>query len=295
MHFSRFSMAFVATLATISISAPVPNVGNAMSKREEDIYPLYEIFTISSDISEKTKREEDIYLSYGMFTTASDVANKAKREEDICPPYEMFTTSSDSAKAKREEDIYPPYGIFITATDAEKSEREEDKSIPQLEDKLTPALVTSPNCRDSTPIAKLLNERFTEKDGYRDLKLVNGVDEYDDSGAQFLRRAILRWIINDVYETALGKEDGSREYFKTTRGGGEAAVLEDLKVHWASLRERMVSDDGKSEPTYIDFYDAAHVKWIRAASEEKLAKLMALYEDDTFIKLMNKVEPWSQG
>lgn len=45
----------------------------------------------------------------------------------------------------------------------------------------------------------------------------------------------------------------------------------------------------------MDFYDAAHVRWIGAASEEKLAKLMTLYEDDTFIKLMNKVEPWSQG
>lgn len=115
---------------------------------------------------------------------------------------------------------------------------------------------------NSTPIAKLLNERFTEKDGYRDLKLVDEVDEYDVSGARFLRRPILRWIINDVYETALDKEDGSREFFKTTRedflgcdikdvtevrGGGEAAVLADLKVQWASLRERMVSDDGKGE------------------------------------------------
>ncbi|KAG4028514.1 hypothetical protein MFRU_021g01030 [Monilinia fructicola] len=162
---------------------------------------------------------------------------------------------------------------------------------------------------DSTPIAKLLNERFTEKDGYRDLKLVDKVDEYDASGAQFIMRAIFRWIVKDVYEKALDKEDGSREYFKTTResflgcdlkdvtevrGGGEAAILEDLKVQWADLRERMLHDDGKGEPTYIDFYDAAHVKWIGAASEEKLAKLMNLYEDDTFIKLMNKVEPWSQ-
>jgi hypothetical protein len=115
---------------------------------------------------------------------------------------------------------------------------------------------------DSTPIAKLLNERFTEKDGYRDLILVDKVDEYDASGGQFLGRAIIRWIINDVYETALDKEDGSREYFKTTRegflgcdlkdvtevrGGGEAAVLEDLKVQWARLRERMASEDGKGE------------------------------------------------
>lgn len=115
---------------------------------------------------------------------------------------------------------------------------------------------------DSTPIAKLLNERFTEKDGYKDLKLVDQVDEYDSSGAQFLGRAITRWIMNDVYENALDKEDGSREYFKTTRegflgcelkdvtevrGGGEAAVLEDLKVQWASLRERMAKEDGSGE------------------------------------------------
>ncbi|ESZ95406.1 hypothetical protein SBOR_4201 [Sclerotinia borealis F-4128] len=142
---------------------------------------------------------------------------------------------------------------------------------------------------DSTPIAKLLNERFTEKDGYRDLKLVDEVDEYDAFGAQCAGRAIIRWIINDVYETALDKEDGSREYFKTTRedflgcdlkdvtevrGGGEAAVIEDLKVQWASLRERM-------RPISTSTM-AAYVRWVGAASEEKLANLMALYEDDTF-------------
>ncbi|PQE16314.1 glutathione S-transferase protein [Rutstroemia sp. NJR-2017a WRK4] len=155
---------------------------------------------------------------------------------------------------------------------------------------------------DSTPIAKLLNERFTEKDGYKDLKLVDEVDEFDAGGGQFLGRAVGRWIINDVYENALDKEDGSREYFKTTResslgcelkdvievrAGGEAAALEDLKVQWRSLQERMAA-------TYIDFYYASYIKWNGGASQEKLAKIMTLYEDDTFIKLMNKVEPWSQ-
>lgn len=115
---------------------------------------------------------------------------------------------------------------------------------------------------DSTPIALLLNERFTEQDGYKELKLVDKVDEYDASSAQFLGRAVLRWIMNDVYENSLDKEDGSREYFKTTReaftgcdlkdvtdvrGGGEAAVIEDIKVRWTPLRERMAKEDGNGE------------------------------------------------
>ncbi|KAF7890435.1 hypothetical protein EAF00_008750 [Botryotinia globosa] len=162
---------------------------------------------------------------------------------------------------------------------------------------------------DSTPIAKLLNERFTEEKGYRHLRGVEQLDDYEETSAQFLGRSILRWIMNDVYENALDKNDGSREYFKRTReeflgcelkdvtevrGGGEAAVLEDLKGSWEGLRERMVGDDGESEPTYVDFFDAANVKWIAAASEEKLKKLMDLYGDDTFVKLMKKVEPWSR-
>ncbi|KAM3086407.1 hypothetical protein ACMFMG_000543 [Clarireedia jacksonii] len=161
---------------------------------------------------------------------------------------------------------------------------------------------------DSTPIAKLLNERFTEKDGYRDLKLVDKVDEYEETALKFLGRPIVRWIMNDVYENALDKEDGSREYFKTTReeklgcelkdllevkGGGEAAVLEDMREQWKGLRERMAGEDGSGEPTYMDFYDAAHFKWIEGASEEKAAKLMNLYGDDTFTKLMKKVGPYS--
>lgn len=115
---------------------------------------------------------------------------------------------------------------------------------------------------DSGPIAKLLNERFTEKDRYKDLKLIDEVDEYAASAAQFLSRAIIRWVMNDVYENALDKEDGSREYFKTTReeslgcelkdvtefrGGGEDAVLEDIKAQWAGLRERMAKEDGSGE------------------------------------------------
>jgi hypothetical protein len=45
--------------------------------------------------------------------------------------------------------------------------------------------------------------------------------------------------------------------------------------------------------TYVDFYDAAGVKWVEAASKEKYDKLMDLYGDDTFRKLMKKVEKYS--
>jgi hypothetical protein len=45
--------------------------------------------------------------------------------------------------------------------------------------------------------------------------------------------------------------------------------------------------------TYVDFYDAGHVKWIEASSKEKFEKLMDLYGDDTFRKLMKKVEKYS--
>ncbi|KAF7914408.1 uncharacterized protein EAF01_000814 [Botrytis porri] len=180
-----------------------------------------------------------------------------------------------------------------------------DATVPIIEILAPPHVALN----DSTPIAKLLNERFTQENGYRDLKGVEELEVYEATSAKFFGRAILRWIINDVYENALDKGDGSREYFKRTReeflgcelkdvmevrGGGEAAVLEDLKVRWKGLRERMLGDDGESEPTYVDFYDAANVKWIAAASEEKLEKLMDLYGDDTFVKLMKKVEPWSR-
>ncbi|TVY73470.1 hypothetical protein LSUE1_G005126 [Lachnellula suecica] len=151
---------------------------------------------------------------------------------------------------------------------------------------------------DSALIARLLNERYTEADSYKDLKHVDEADEYDGKELKYLGRPI----------NALDKEDDSREFFKRTReeflmcelgdimevrGHGEAAVLEDLKVRWIILRERMAKEDGSGEPNYMDFVDASHVKWIEGASEEKLAKLMTLYGDDTSIKLMKKVGPYS--
>ncbi|KAK6598430.1 hypothetical protein H4I95_09040 [Botrytis cinerea] len=155
-------------------------------------------------------------------------------------------------------------------------------------------ILEAPQCalNDSTPIAQLLNERFTEGDGYRDLKGVDEVRAYEDEEVRGLGGVILKWIVYDVFENALDGGDGSREYFRRTReeffgcgledvvgvrGGGEAVLLEELRG-----------------ATYVDFYDAANVKWVGAASEEKLQKLMDLYGDDTFVKLMKKVEPWSR-
>ena len=45
--------------------------------------------------------------------------------------------------------------------------------------------------------------------------------------------------------------------------------------------------------TYWDFYEAAKLKWVEAASPEKYEKLLALYGDDTFTKLLKKVENYS--
>lgn len=40
--------------------------------------------------------------------------------------------------------------------------------------------------------------------------------------------------------------------------------------------------------TNVDFFDAGLLKWIEAASPEKLEKVMNLYGDDTFTKLIKK-------
>ncbi|KUJ24355.1 uncharacterized protein LY89DRAFT_19248 [Mollisia scopiformis] len=159
---------------------------------------------------------------------------------------------------------------------------------------------------DSTPIALLLNERFTEKDGFKHLKDIEKVDAYAESLGSF-GRAIIRWIMFDVYSNSLDKSDGSQEYFKETReprlgcelkdllekkGGGEEKVMQEIRENWTPLQERMKKDDGTSEPTYIDFFDAAHIRWIEAASHEKYEKLLGLYSDDTFTKLMKKVSKY---
>ena len=47
--------------------------------------------------------------------------------------------------------------------------------------------------------------------------------------------------------------------------------------------------------TYIDFADASNFRWVEAANAEKGKRLVNLYDDDTFIKLMNKVKPYEGG
>jgi hypothetical protein len=69
---------------------------------------------------------------------------------------------------------------------------------------------------DSVPIANLLNERFTEKDGYKHLRDIDKVEEYRKSLGG-IGRPILTWVINDVYNNALDSSDGSKEFFKRTR------------------------------------------------------------------------------
>lgn len=114
---------------------------------------------------------------------------------------------------------------------------------------------------DSTPIAELLNERFTEKDGYRELKGIEETKKYEEE-TLYRGRAIFRWICYDVWANALDENDGSKEYFQNTRekglgcplkdilevrGGGEEAVIGDHKVQWLQLKKRMSGEDGKGE------------------------------------------------
>ncbi|KAF8865285.1 hypothetical protein BDZ45DRAFT_668724 [Acephala macrosclerotiorum] len=115
------------------------------------------------------------------------------------------------------------------------------------------------------------------------------------------------WIVYDVWQNALDPNDGSKEYFKMTReermemelkdflpvkGGGEEATIEKIRGSWVGLQERMKNEDGTGEPTYIDFYDASLLRWVEAASHEKYEKLLGIYGDDTFIKLMKKVSKY---
>jgi hypothetical protein len=111
---------------------------------------------------------------------------------------------------------------------------------------------------DSTPIAELINERFGEKDGYPDIKLVERSKQPNRRGAI---EAVYALILYDVYLNALDPDDGSKEYFKRTReadegplekflekeGGSEEALWEKHKVQWLYLKERMAKEDGTGE------------------------------------------------
>ncbi|KAH8799731.1 hypothetical protein F5884DRAFT_847958 [Xylogone sp. PMI_703] len=173
-----------------------------------------------------------------------------------------------------------------------------DATVPIIE-------ILGPNYKalnDSTPIAHLLNERFTEEMGYKHLRDV-GFEHPSMAG-----QGIYPWIVNDVYENCLDPSDGSKEFFKRTReedmecelkdvmevlGKGEETLLNLIRERFSRLRERLKNDDGSNEPTYWDFYEAAKLKWVQAASPEKYEKLLRLYGDNTFTKLLKKVEKYS--
>ncbi len=63
---------------------------------------------------------------------------------------------------------------------------------------------------------------------------------------------------------------------------------ENVSTQASEMKMRLIN-----AATYLDFYDAAHFKWVEAASEEKAKKVLEMYGDDTFTKLLKKVEPYS--
>lgn len=85
---------------------------------------------------------------------------------------------------------------------------------------------------DSTPIAKLLNERFTEADGYKHLKDVEKLYEYQESPPH-PGRGVGMFIVYDIWQNALDPNDGSREYFKTT--GKKRMGMERKQRHFNPL------------------------------------------------------------
>jgi hypothetical protein len=158
-------------------------------------------------------------------------------------PYECVKLSYPAIKPTCEKLISPTI-------------KKRDATVPIIEILQDPYVAKN----DSTPIAELLNERFTEKDGYPELKLVKELDKYEEE-TMFRQRAVFRWICYDVWVNALDDKDGSKEFYKSTRevslgrletiterrGGGDAAVYEDHKVQWLSLKERMAKEDGTGE------------------------------------------------
>ena len=153
-------------------------------------------------------------------------------------PYATTKLSYPAIKPKCEE-------LFLDMTGL-------DATVPIIE-------ILGPNYKalnDSTPIAQLLNERFTAGMGYKHLKDV-GFEHPSMAGV-----GIFPWICHDVYENCLDPSDGSKEFFKRTReedlkcdlkdvtevwGGGEEALLDTIRNRFSRLRERLNDDDGLGE------------------------------------------------
>jgi len=172
---------------------------------------------------------------------------------------------------------------------------------------------------DSIPIAKFLNKVFTPELGFKHLEGIEDSITYHDlmskkKGQSFM--SLLYWVTYDIWANALKGDERSQEHFRRTReedmakvkgqeagsipledflekvGGGEDEIIKGVKLVWVELKERMAKEDGSAEPTNVDFYDAGLLKFIEAASTEKYEKLLGLYGDDTFTKLMKKVEKY---
>jgi hypothetical protein len=153
-------------------------------------------------------------------------------------PYTTTKLSYPAIKPKCEE-LFPD----MTGLDA---------TVPIIE-------ILGPNYKalnDSTPIAHLLNERFTAEMGYKHLQNV-GFEHPSMAG-----EGIFPWVCHDVYVNCLDPSDGSKEYFKRTReerlkcdlkdvtellGKGEEALLDLIRDRFSRLRERMKADDGMGE------------------------------------------------
>lgn len=118
---------------------------------------------------------------------------------------------------------------------------------------------------DSTCIAQLLCRRFPLEAGYKKLEGVDTIEQYEQERGM-LGRGIIHYIMYDTYENALDPDDGSKAFYKTTReamtkcdlkavmterGGGEAAVLQEIRDAWIPLRERMGRTDVDAERKYI--------------------------------------------
>lgn len=161
-------------------------------------------------------------------------------------PYQTIKLSYPAIKPKCEELFLEMAGL--------------DATVPIIE-------ILGPNYKalnDSTPIARLLNERFTAEMGYKHLKDVGF--EYPSMANE----GIFPWICYDVYKNSLDPSDGSKEFFKRTReesikcdlkdvaevlGKGEEAILDMIRDRFSRLRERLKDDDGLSERESSKLYD----------------------------------------
>ena len=121
---------------------------------------------------------------------------------------------------------------------------------------------------DSVPIANYLNERFTEKDGFKFLAGLDEIEKYAEKTGMIFR-PVSRWITYDIYKNGvLDPNDGSKEYFKNAReqfskcqmkdiievrAGGETALWKDMHTSWEPLRERVKGEDGSGEREFSSY------------------------------------------